>query len=293
MRISTVKGIGEMPIGTKLEGLRGKITKIFEQKAGNNEHGDWSMQTVGFEDSTGTIDLLLKDREPLHGSWKGKTVLIQAGEYKGKPSGIEIDEYKSKTRIKVTKSADILDGNETADTDPNQAQQRIQNPPQRQQPNYAEEERQEQQRTRPQQETQQQQRQATTQQQRPPQNTAPAEPQDYVKQTKIEVMRLAALYTVCHDAAVFQAASVHNRHGIAPHPASIGALATTLFIESNRKQIGAHLPATDLTKIPAPHFRMIDIVEAYEQHQRDADATPPPPNQPKNAGLADAPDERW
>lgn len=298
MRITTVAGSEQISRGNKLEAIRGRITKIFERKSGSNEHGDWSMQTIVFTDDTGTIDVMLKDREPLHPDWKGCMVLITAGEYKGNPCGIEMDEYKEKRRFKVTASATIEDGTETGGQQSQPQQQRPQQRPQQQpqqrpqqRQSIQDEERQEQQNARPQNQQQPPPRQQA--QQAPPrqqtQHQAPPDAETYIKDTKRAVMGLAHLFTICHDAAVLHATSVYNRHGVAPHPASIGALATTLFIESNRKQIGANLPPTDLTRLTAPTFRMEDIVNAYEQHAREATALPPAEEKP----LAELPDQQW
>lgn len=305
MRITTVAGSEQISRGNKLEAIRGRITKIYDRKTGTNEHGEWAMQTLVFQDDTGTIDLMLKDREPIDPGWKGCMVLISAGEYKGHPCGIEMDEYKEKRRFKVTASATIEQGSRPSSQ---QEQQRPSNHQPRQ--SLQDEERQEQQRSRPNSQQEQQRPPQRQQEQAPPrqqQSQPPAQrqqerppqqdPASYIADTKRSVMSLAHLYTICHDAAVLHATSVYTRHGFAPHPASIGALATTLFIESNRKQIGANLPPTDLTRLTAPQNRMEDIVLAYEQHMRqDTESPQQSPQQspqPQQESLADMPDQQW
>lgn len=265
MRISAVSAINEMPHGTKLEAIRGTIKKVHPIKTGTNSHGDWSMQNLLFFDNTGEITIVLKDRAELTKEWAGCMVLITAGEHGKKPIGIEAEdnEYNSVVtrRIKVTPSATIEDGREIADTQQQppqtQQQQRPKQAPPSQRaappPNYAEEERTEQRQTAP---APQQQRPAPGPQS-PPAGSTPSAA-DRVTAVRKTVFSLVTLYSIAHDAAVYHAASVFQRHGHVMPPEAVGALATTLFIESNKQ--GALCPALDLEKLPAPHYRLADIL---------------------------------
>jgi hypothetical protein len=81
------------------------------------------------------------------------------------------------------------------------------------------------------------------------------------------------------------------------HPASIGALATTFFIEANKQQIGRNIPAVVPTQLPAPTFKMGEIITEYERHQKELamDAAPAisdnaPPTQDN---LSAMPEKEW
>jgi len=251
-----------MPHGTKLEAIRGTIKKVYPIKTGTNSHGNWSMQNLLFFDNTGEITIVLKDRAELTKEWADCVVLITAGEHGKKPTGIEAEdnEYNDVVtrRIKVTPSATIEDGREIADTQqqPTQQQQRPVQPPPSQRaappPNYAAEERQEQRNSAP----PPAQRPAAGPQ-RPPAGSEPST-QDRLQAVRKTVFSLVTLYNIAHDAAVYHSATVFQRHGHVMRPEAVGALATTLFIEANKQ--GALCPALDLEKLPAPNYRLADIL---------------------------------
>lgn len=283
MLVTQIAGIDQLPVGTKLEAIAGKIHKVYEFKSDTNNNGPWSLQNLKVFDASGETTVVLKNRPQLGNDWMGADVYFVAGQYKNRPSGVIVDEYNGKRRIIVNEHATIEEGEpqqQTRQQRPAPTQQRQQPAPQQRQqapqtrqtqqrqqaPDLQEEERQEQQNARPQ--TQQRQQEPT--QQRPAREAKPEKTaEERVHEAKRDILRLTTLYTFCHDAAVLHAASVHSRHGHLQHPASIGALATTLFIEANKQQIGRNIPAVVPTQLPAPTFKMGEIITEYERHQKE------------------------
>lgn len=294
MLVTTIAGIENVPVGTNLEAISGKILKIYEYKAGENANGQWSLQNVSFQDATGKTTVVLKNRQELGTNWEGAQVYFIAGQNKNRPTGIIVDEYKEKRRIMVNDHATLEEGEAQSPPPRQQSQapaprqqgpQQRQSAPQQQRPNLQDEERREQENARPASQ-QRQQREA------PPEKTA----EERLHEAKRDILHLSTLFTICHDAAVLHAASVHSRHGHIPHPASIGALATTFFIEANRKGIGRDLPAALPTKVPSPQFKMGDIVAEWERHQAELGlATPavPADDSPDPKNLSAMPEKEW
>lgn len=292
MLVTTIAGIENVPVGTNLEAVSGKILKIYEYKSGKNDKGIWSLQNLSFQDATGKTTVVLKNRPELAANWAGADVYFVAGQHKNRPTGVLVDEYKEKRRIMVNEYATLEEGE--AQSQQRQAaptQQRQQAPqqgPSQPRTDYQALERQEQENARP----------ASQQRQQALQRQAPAEkpPEEKLHDAKKDILRLVSLYTICHDAAVLHASSVYSRHGHLAHPASIGALATTLFIEANRKQIGQSIPAVAPTQIPPPQFKMGDIVTAWEEHQAELGLAPKPAPSDNSSDPKDLPameEKQW
>lgn len=315
MRITPLDQIGNLPPGTNIEAVQGKILKIYEYKSGTNTKGAWSLQNISVQDATAKTTVVLKNRPELGGDWAGVTVVFVAGTNKNRPVGVMIDEYQEKIRVQVSDHATIEEAEASRQTQTRQPQQQQERPapqqtrqqapqqtrqqgPQTRQQSLADEERQEQENARPdsqrtQQEPRQQERPAQ-QQQRGGDRPQPT-PEERLQNGKREMMKLVGLYVLSHDAAVLVASSIYSRHGQAMHPAGVGSLATTLFIEANKRNIGGPLPSFDPMKTPAPTYKLADIVAAYEEHQATlAKPAAPADNDSTSPDvLAQQPEKQW
>lgn len=311
MRITPLDQIGNLPPGTNIEAVQGKILKIYEYKAGTNTKGAWSLQNISVQDATAKTTVVLKNRPELGTDWTGVTVVFVAGQNKNRPVGVMIDEYQEKIRVQVSDHATIEEAEASRQTQtrqqqaPAQQQQTRQAPPQTRQQgpqtrqqSLADEERQEQENARPdsqrtQQEPRQQERPAQQQQRGGdrPEKT----PEERLQTAKREMMKLVGLYVLSHDAAVLVASSIYSRHGHSMHPAGVGSLATTLFIEANKRNIGGPMPSIDPMKTPAPTYKLADIVAAFEEHQAGLakPAAPADNDSTSPDALAEMPVKEW
>lgn len=323
MLITTIAGISQVPVGTKLEAIGGKILKVYEFKSGENGNGAWSLQNLKVQDATETTSVVLKNRPELSPNWEGAEVMFIAGQYKNRPSGVIVDEYNAKLRVIVNEHASIEEGDakpsqprqqERPRQEPQRQQeqrqaparqqeqrqepQRQQSQPQRQQAparqSLQEEERQEQENARPQgsQQSSQPRQEQRQQRQEKPERT----PEEKAADAKRDVLRLVSLYTICHDAAVLHSASVNSRHWHVQHPAAIGALATTLFIEANRQQVGRGIAPVNPMSLPPPTYKMGDIIKEYEAHQKQLAQEPNPSEVPaadEQDNLSAMPEKQW
>lgn len=316
MRITPLDQIGNLPPGTNIEAVQGKILKIYEYKSGTNTKGAWSLQNISVQDATSKTTVVLKNRPELGGDWAGVTVVFIAGTNKNRPVGVMIDEYQEKIRVQVSDHATIEEAEASRQTQTRQPQQQQERPaqqtrqqqpapqqtrqqaPQQRQQSLADEERQEQENARPDsQRTQQEprQQQAPAQQQQRGGDRAEKTPEERLQNAKREMMKLVGLYVLSHDAAVLVASSIYSRHGHSMHPAGVGSLATTLFIEANKRNIGGPLPSFDPMKTTAPTYRLADIVAAFEEHQAGLakPAAPADNDSTSPEALAEMPAKEW
>lgn len=322
MRITSVAAAlsADLPHGTKLEAMRGKITKVNAIKRGHTDaHGDWSLQNVTLQDSTGTITLVLKNRQEIGADWQGCTVLIEAQkDGKNKLSGLETEdhEYNGNTtrRVLVRGACTIGDGSEVPDQHGGQGQgnqgtapppgrggngqqqapqqQRQQAPAPRpgsqQRPDFVQEERQYQQQNG-------QQGGQHTGQQRQQQDKPELTPQQRIDAAKLKIASITTLYTLCHDAAVMHASAVYTRHNYIMPPEAIGTVATTLFIEANKKNITC--PHGDPGQLPAPKYPLGALLNERLNEQQTG-GNPRIQQQDDTTGsspqdLAQQPDQQW
>jgi hypothetical protein len=255
MRVTKIGFIPELPDGTNLEAVRGKITAVYELKSGTNSHGDWSMQAIVLNDGKDSVRVILKDREEAPMSWKNKTILITAGERSNKPIGIvaEDNEHDGKVtrRLRVTPSATI------EFEDGGQSQSRQERPQERREEPRRDE--------RPAQ--REQTRQERPQEQREPARHENIPPADDLKLIKQTVLRVSNLWGICYDAAVAQAFSIHERHDYVPVPAQVGILADKIFQESIRRIDFLNIP------LKAGQFKGRPLAQLIPKLQESMDAT--------------------
>lgn len=228
MKLTRLSLVDELPEGTQLQAVEGRITAVYEYNTGEHpQHGPWSMQNCTLEGDGVKVKVLLKDRPELHSGWKGKNVVITAYQNdKGKWSGIktEDNDYNGTVtrRLRITGSANIEDsaggGQSEQYASPKDVPQQRQQAPQQQ---------------RHQSKPQQQQRQQTQQQGSDPTLNA-----------KKMIARIATLQIMCYDAAVQQAWTIFDRHGYAILPGTVGIMADKLFMESIRRIELDQLPFT-------------------------------------------------
>lgn len=107
MTIAEVKQLSEkMPVTD----LHARFVKAYEKRAGESEHGKWSLQNFEIEDDTGRIIVVASNRPEdfTEFDWEGKEIMISA--VKGKNGWVGAltfdDTYQGKAvrKIKLTKS---------------------------------------------------------------------------------------------------------------------------------------------------------------------------------------------
>jgi hypothetical protein len=112
MQIFSIAEVLQMPDGQLLEGVKGIVIGIYDQKTGENGYGPWSIQNVTLGDGKDKIKLKLSNRDSLDGKFKGQHIHLIAHQCQKGVTGlkIELDTYKGETSkiIKVTESAEIV-----------------------------------------------------------------------------------------------------------------------------------------------------------------------------------------
>lgn len=112
MRIVPIKEVFNLSDGETVPSVRGKITKIYGSKRGQNDNGDWSFQNFMLRADDGTeIKVKCKDRPDVPKELSGKIVVISCAEGQKGLSGVKAKEdvYEGKTSriLWVTPSASI------------------------------------------------------------------------------------------------------------------------------------------------------------------------------------------
>jgi hypothetical protein len=228
MKLTKLELIPDLPEGTQLQAVEGKITAVYDYNQGQHpEHGPWSMQNATLEWGGQKVKLNLKNR-PDAKQFKGKHVIIEAlhNQDKNKWSGIatEDNDYNGTVtrRLKITASAQMYDADSGGEA-PRSEPARQQSTPQRQ----AQSER----------PATQQRQQPTTQRQTPP--------ADDVMKVKRKIAQITTLYGYCYDAAVAAAHRIHSRHGYVVVPATVGIMADKFMMETIRRIELDFLPLSD------------------------------------------------
>lgn len=116
--------------------IQGTITKLYQQKSGTNSVGPWSIQNGELEADGIILPFMLKDRDSLDQSMKGRTVFMTASTAKGITGLYAFDDENHgvttrKLKVTATATIDIIDGgrSQAAETPPKQeAQTSFQDP---------------------------------------------------------------------------------------------------------------------------------------------------------------------
>lgn len=234
MKVHSYAFVRECTDGAILEALEGQITFIGQRRSGEGEHGEWSFQTIAITDPKGDkLDVKLKDREEMKPHWKGKTVRIASTiNSKNNRTGLyavtEQHEGKTYYKAKATGSAMIVDLAEAASGQglSEAVEERLS------------------QGARPAEAAAAVAASAPAQQERAPR--APAD--EFWKNVRIRMAKIAGLQAACYDAAVYNAHGIYQRHGIAIMPGAVGIMADKIFIELARK--------TDIDLLPTEPYKL-------------------------------------
>lgn len=104
--------------------ITGRLVTLYEPKTGTNAKGDYSIQRGEIEIDGEKVAIFLKDREPVHKSWKNRDIIIEAHNGAKGWSGCYVNEdnYNGKNRreIKVTPTGiiSLLGGAPAEPTEP-------------------------------------------------------------------------------------------------------------------------------------------------------------------------------
>lgn len=225
--IVTVSEILGMESGTTVAAARGKILSIDERFTGQNTRGDWSVQRVVIQDKTGKIDVKFWGFDPFPSNAVGKLLTVMAKDGSRGMTGLKTD-FDDRTKricLKATASAEYHIGvmqmvGDDAETDADRQQnQPPQSPPT--QPGRS---------------------------QSPPASSAPLEPRAKAVEdpayhgapstnlpVRKRVHKLARLYLYCLDGADYILANTEKSGCPLSATTDRREIATTLFIEMNRK----------------------------------------------------------
>lgn len=225
--LSEINGMEEdMPV----TGLKGKITKIWKWRNGNDGEREWSFQDVELTDGEVTVTVTLKNREQLAESWKGKQVHILAKHGEKGWTGLraKFDDYKQKNVVLMTPSAKIVatanlmdkptDSDEpTPEEDGDLAPQR---PPARPVPA-----------------------------QRTAAQATAAGQMDSYRQARALAGKCLNAHKIAIDAAINWATYVTNKHGITVPFDQVSTHATSIFIKLDRDGVIDELPTGPIQEI--------------------------------------------
>jgi hypothetical protein len=234
--------INELPKGTPVDYVDGHIVNLYPRKAGTSASGkDWSFQNGEMQIDGSTIKLKFSFCEEIPQSWRGKKVrLASTATAKGR-TGLYADdeEYNGTTTriLRATNSHQLLDLAEAAQ--PGAAA-----PAPAASPTPSA--------TRP----------ATS-----PTPAAPAAaPHDFLSAVKQRIAKIAALQSICYDAAAHNAHRIFEHHGIALVPGAVGCMADKIFMEAIRR--------TDVDSMPLDPYaakpfkgRPLDELLPHMRHQ--------------------------
>lgn len=219
--------------GAIIQAFAGTLTSLFEMNTIGEGSKAWTKQNGALRDATGkTIKVeFRRNGEEIPQNWKGKTLLFESVKTDKGTNGVKIldDTYKGTTTRKlcITGMANIsfLEGDAPAEEAPQQ----------------------------------QRRQQATTQSAPATQSgSAPAasrptaphgskeERRAYTNDLRMKILQRATVWNHCYDAAVASALAVNDRHGFAMVSAAIGALTSSLYIDTMR---GTDLSQIDVSSV--------------------------------------------
>ncbi len=119
-RIIPLKQVMEMQPGEVVPGFRAQVKEVREPKSGNNQWGDWTMQSLTLMDGTAICPVKLFDCPVYDASWVGAWIIVEStADTTGKLRGIEWKEYKGKKELNISgKSATIEQATDLAPVAP-------------------------------------------------------------------------------------------------------------------------------------------------------------------------------
>lgn len=239
--------IAGMRTGTTLDSIVGTFTEIdSDRKSGDNTHGQWSLQGAKFRDDDGnTIRVQFKNQDLVPTNWCGRRVEVKTvGDSKAK--GVCVDEYQGKKRLVIHPTVEFSWFQSDSP------------PPRQQEPAQREERRQEQPPPRndpPRQES----RQSAPQGQQNSQGNGNGDAG--LKEARTFLSQLGFGYVLCYDAAAAVAWRNYDQHGQITTSAAVGAMATTFFIELNKRGMTSSLPVGSFTKYPIKGRKLRELTD--------------------------------
>lgn len=110
-RITPLAEIPQLEADEIITCTAGTLKKLFEPKKGENSNGPWSIQHGTLEKDGASIELFIKDREPIPQTWRGREIIVSAHKGEKGWSGVYAydDTYKGKTtrKVKITPTAEV------------------------------------------------------------------------------------------------------------------------------------------------------------------------------------------
>jgi hypothetical protein len=99
MKLWTVAEAIASEVDEPVLAIRGKLVKLYDQKTGEGQYGEWKLQGGSLKDDTGEIAVKFSDRDELpQAKWRGKVVEIRCTKsQKGGYSGVKRGENKNAT----------------------------------------------------------------------------------------------------------------------------------------------------------------------------------------------------
>src|SRR5437016_984430 len=106
MRILTLSEISQLEPGEVVPAFKAQVKETKPIKRGNNQYGDYTIQTLTLMDATGISQVKLFDCPEYTGQWVGVWIYVQSSlNDKGKLSGIQVSTYRDKKEIHVKGNA--------------------------------------------------------------------------------------------------------------------------------------------------------------------------------------------
>ncbi len=137
VKIFPLSAFESLADGQPVAAIKGTITKLYDPKGGTNSVGEWQIQNAEIESDGIILPVMLKDREVIDKSWKGKTILLTAKVEKSMTGLYVFDDTKNgvtirKLKVTATATIDIVqDDARPASSTPAPQQQQQQEPTQR------------------------------------------------------------------------------------------------------------------------------------------------------------------
>lgn len=118
MRLITLKDIMAMEPGEVVPAFKACVKEVREPKSGNNQYGDWTMQSLTLADATAVCPVKLFDCAIYDASWVGAWIVVESTpDTSGKLRGIQVSSYKDKKEIQIKgKAGAVLE--EATDLEP-------------------------------------------------------------------------------------------------------------------------------------------------------------------------------
>ena len=240
MKTHSYAFITEAPKGAPLEAVDGTITKLFPRKSGTAANGkDWSFQNAEFQLVSGeTIKLKFSFCDEIDQGWRGKKVrLASTVSQKGGRTGLYADdeEYQGTTTrlIRATGTHQLLD---LADAAPGCADEAV--------PAAAP---------------------AAPAAAKPKPAPAPAGSPDFLSGVKQRIARIAAVQSICYDAAAQNAHRIFAHHGIAIMPGAVGVMGDRIFAEVMRRTDVDSMPIDPYKIAPFRGTPLSELIPAMRQ----------------------------